>query len=176
MPFDIICNDRTNIICLVIILTNIPKQVGRSDALECNHTEVHSHQLTDYANNSLIFKLWPFLLRLQTVGDYLVVFNKKKELQFFYDAYKNKVFKKCILTQIHNTTEKEWYATEICSGPSFVAQMQPLIFEKIDAIVDYSFGYTDPYLSGWLVLFNIDGRPKYCFTREDENISSSVRF
>ena len=51
--------------------------------------------------------------------------------------------------------------------------MSASIFAKIDGVVDYK-SETNGTKSGHFLLFNIDGRPKICFTSEDEDISEEV--
>ena len=60
---------------------------------------------------------------------------------------------------------------DICQKPKFVDQMDGNLFKKIDGVVDYNFGGG---VSGHLLLFNIDGTPKYCFTGEDKDLSDEV--
>ena len=55
--------------------------------------------------------------------------------------------------------------------PQFYKEMDQKIFESIGGVVYYIFSD----LSGWLILFNIEGRPKYCFTAEGKPLSQNVR-
>ena len=59
------------------------------------------------------------------------------------------------------------------SLPVFVTQLNQSLFERIDGIVYYSY---KTGANGWLLLFNINGRPKYCFTskKEEEELSEEV--
>ena len=59
------------------------------------------------------------------------------------------------------------------SLPVFVTQLSQSLFERIDGIVYYSY---KTGANGWLLLFNINGRPKYCFTskEEEEELSEEV--
>ena len=47
--------------------------------------------------------------------------------------------------------------------PPIATQMDQKVFETIGGVVYYIF---NPLSSGWMVLFNIEGRTKYCFTAE----------
>ena len=55
--------------------------------------------------------------------------------------------------------------------PQFYKQMDQKIFETIGGVVYYIFGDSN----GWLILFNIEGQTKYCFTAEGEPFSKDVR-
>ena len=59
-----------------------------------------------------------------------------------------------------------------CSKPYFVDQMNASLFQKIDGVLDLIL---DGKAIGWLVLFNINGRPKYCATAYNQMISDEVR-
>ena len=54
--------------------------------------------------------------------------------------------------------------------PIFVPQMNDSLFTHIEGVVDINT--TDR--RGYLILFQINGRPKYCFTSEGKNISEEV--
>ena len=56
--------------------------------------------------------------------------------------------------------------------PEFISQMNESLFKTIEGVVDYSFGTQSE--SGHLLLLNINGRPKMCFTPENEDISEEV--
>ena len=56
--------------------------------------------------------------------------------------------------------------------PKFVQQMNETLFERIGGIVYYNF---DKYTFGWLLFFNIDGRPKYCHSPQFRDLPEGVR-
>ena len=55
--------------------------------------------------------------------------------------------------------------------PPFVTQMDQKVFKTIGGVVYYIFSDS----SGWLILFNIEGRPKYCCTAQGKPLSEDVR-
>ena len=55
--------------------------------------------------------------------------------------------------------------------PPISTEMNQKVFETIGGIVYYIFGDS----SGWLILFNIEGQTKYCFTAEWRPLSKDVR-
>ena len=55
--------------------------------------------------------------------------------------------------------------------PQFVHRMNPSIFKTIGGVVDYKYDSKNVYL----LLFNIEGRPKYCITPWNE-LSNGVRY
>ena len=58
--------------------------------------------------------------------------------------------------------------------PKFVTEMNSSLFERIGGVIDYNFGKINGvFKSGWVLLFNIDGRPKYCVTESE--LSDEVR-
>ena len=60
--------------------------------------------------------------------------------------------------------------------PPFVTQMDQNVFETIGGVVYYIFSdSSNRKFSGWLIVFNIEGRPKYCFTAEGKPLSEEVR-
>ena len=56
--------------------------------------------------------------------------------------------------------------------PKFVREMNSSIFETIGGVIDYNFG--GKARPGYVLLFNIEGKPKYCFTPRDD-FSEEVR-
>ena len=56
--------------------------------------------------------------------------------------------------------------------PMWVSHMKASIFKRIGGVIYYNFGST-PSTSGWIILFNIEGRPKYCAT-DQNNLSDQV--
>ena len=56
--------------------------------------------------------------------------------------------------------------------PQLVTRINSTLFERIGGVLYYD---VNPQTSGWLLFFNIDGRPKYCFTEEDKDLSEQVR-
>ena len=64
--------------------------------------------------------------------------------------------------------QREW--------PPISTQMDQKLFETIGGVVYYLFSDSKGRtFSGWLILFNIEGRPKYCFTAEGKDLSNDVR-
>ena len=59
-----------------------------------------------------------------------------------------------------------------CVAPNFVNWMNASLFQKIDSVIDLFEGQK---INRRLLLFNISGRPKYCLTYENQNISEEVR-
>ena len=60
--------------------------------------------------------------------------------------------------------------------PHFLTQMNESVFQQIGGVVDYNFGNkSGVHRSGWIFLFNIDGRPKFCATEENQTLSDDVR-
>ena len=64
--------------------------------------------------------------------------------------------------------------------PQFVRIMNKPLLKQMEGIIDYYFPHNKN--SGWLLLFNIGGRPKYCFEPEprtwsggSEDSSAQVR-
>ena len=61
---------------------------------------------------------------------------------------------------------------EMCRVPLFVQQMDDSLFRAIDSVVDFSLKRGS--VSGHLILFNIEGKPKYCTTIEGQSLSDEV--
>ena len=57
--------------------------------------------------------------------------------------------------------------------PMWVRHMNASIFKQIGGVIYYNFKSSSS-TSGWIILFNIDGRPKYCAT-DQNNLSDEVR-
>ena len=92
-------------------------------------------------------------------GLYMLFCNKfeLRECHPFYPYIKGMSRSKMMLEQ------REW--------PPISSQMDQKVFETIGGVVYYIFSDS----SGWLILFNIGGRPKYCFTAEGKDLSNDVR-
>ena len=113
-----------------------------------------------YYSNSLIMKARPS----DASEDYWLVFNKMK---------KTEVFK--LDKQLYRYTCPSVNCIESEILPKFVDQMNDRLFAQIDGVVDFDFRERNGGKSGWLLLFNINGRPMTCFTWEGEDISKEVR-
>ena len=48
----------------------------------------------------------------------------------------------------------------------FLKYMDKSLLNQIEGIVEYYFPHNN--ISGWVLLFNINGRPKYCFQSGDQ--------
>ena len=92
-----------------------------------------------------------------TSDDYVLVFDKTDKTRVFT-----------------LNTDLRKHACVDCGVPKFVHQMDDKLFAKIESVVDFNFGRDDGK-SGYLLLLNIEGRPKTCFTLENEEISAEVR-
>ena len=57
--------------------------------------------------------------------------------------------------------------------PIWVRHMKAFIFQRIGGVIYYNYGEY-PSTSGWIILFNIEGRPKYCAT-DQNSLSDEVR-
>ena len=106
--------------------------------------------------------------RLYNSNDWLV-FNKLDKTQVF----------KLVLTDVSTKTGLQYLignhsCDNGCKIPQFVRQMNATLFAKIEGIVDFDFK-TKGVKSGYFLLFNIEGKPKACFTFEGEDISAEVR-
>ena len=89
----------------------------------------------------------------------VMVFNKLNKSDYFsYDFLTQR--KKLCLTPISG-----------CVVPKFVEQMENIA--QIDGIVDFNFEEKGGK-SGHFIIVNINGRPKMCFTFENESISEEV--
>ena len=152
---------------MYLTLNTFPLQVGYADDLYCHQVATNQNWNTSkYVENlsidTVIIKLYPFQIHFNG-AEYLAVINKNnKKLQFFYDT---------LLWQKKNQCYQG--GTNYCIVPTFVSEIDVYLFRKVSAIVDYRFGSKEQ--SGWILLFNIDGKPKYCFTREGEDLSNEVQ-
>ena len=109
-----------------------------------------------YYPNSVIMKGRPS----NVSDDYVLVFDKLD---------KTKTFK----LDISLLTQK--CVPNGCFVPKFVDQINDKLFAQIEGVVDFNFKGSEGLKSGHLLLLNIEGRPMYCFTIEDEDISKEVR-
>ena len=78
--------------------------------------------------------------------------HKKRYMVFCNKKDKNK----CEFYQVLEDRSDASY-----SLPLFVTELNQSLFERIDGIIYYSY---KTGANGWLLLFNINGRAKYCFT------------
>ena len=54
----------------------------------------------------------------------------------------------------------------------FFKSMDESLLNQIEGIVEYYFPHNG--ISGWVLLFNINGRPKYCFQTESTVIENTT--
>ena len=115
----------------------------------CNHTSkfgskqsiIEVNDLPNY-EEYVIFKPDPYI----TVNKFVAFCSKIHQLKCkFYDV----------------SNFKNNYQAKSGELPHFVHELNGTLFEKIEGVVDYKYGEGH---KGWLFLFNIDGRVKYCFT------------
>ena len=125
----------------------------------CNGTVPAKDNRSFYYPNSLIMKGRPS----NTSDDYVLVFNKMKKTEVF----------KLNTRLINNTCVSKAYGSR-CVIPLFVDQIDSTLFAQIEGVVDFNLK-SKGGKSSWLLLLNIEGRPKYCFTFEGEGISEGVR-
>ena len=105
------------------------------------------------------------------LDDYVLVINKLNRSQV------SKVFMPTYTwDEQHSYSELANHSCgDDCNVPQFVYQMNGSLFAQIDGVADFNFMSESGGKSGYLMLLNIEGRPKFCFTFEGDDITRQVR-
>ena len=115
-----------------------------------------ANQSKDFESKSLItFNPTPGQLN-QWIG--LLDKSNKKKVRFY-----------CPYTNSFRSADG---CTSDCIVPPFVDQMDDNLLKKLDAVVEYGWDQLKP--QGWLLFFNKDSKPQFCFTEKDR-LSEGVR-
>ena len=96
-----------------------------------------------------------------------LVFNKYNKT----DAFRYQTW---LTNPLHHITYCRYKDPTYCQFPPFAQQMDASLFEKIDGVIK-TIESSDDKNFGYLLLLNIDGRPKICFTSLSGDISEQVR-
>ena len=110
----------------------------------------------------------------------LIIDREKNKIRFFYrmsqsiELFENQ--NECIdwcktRLQIKNKTCDE-SEKSYCFVPNFVKQIDSNLLKQIDGITDVNNISTQRV--GHLILFNIDGKPKFCFIEFGKDLSNDV--
>ena len=129
---------------------------GNLYSTACSGTNTVRDDRRFYYPNSLIMKARPS----DTSDDFVLVFNKMKKTEVF---------------KLDADLSNQSCASIDCFVPQFVDKINDTLFARIDGVVDFNLKGSEGGKSGWLLLLNIEGRPKICFTFEGEDISEEVR-
>ena len=138
----------------------------KSQTVYNEYFKIRDQKYQDYPKNYtgyVIMKVFPFTTSEN--GLFMLFCNKfnSSQCQLFYPNIQGEFLK-----PIRQVTKSDW--------PPFVTQMDQNVFQTIGGVVYYMFTNSKGSIfSGWLIVFNIEGRPKYCFTAEGKPLSNDVR-
>ena len=105
---------------------------------------------TAYRNSIFVYSWYPLVINKYNKSDYFVYNSTTMNVKF---------------------CANESTPDSPCYIPEFIHQMKAKLLWRIDGVVRS----TDNPLFGHLLLLNIDGTPKICFTPKTGNISEEVR-
>ncbi|CAG2114629.1 unnamed protein product, partial [Medioppia subpectinata] len=130
---------------------------------------------TQYNPNAVIFS--PTIRSIQrSLNEYNIALNTNdrsvrvlsaKPLGDFKDAYNPDEYAK-VPGGVIEMSEGNCTHPVQCRRPAFVNQIPDHLLPQLEGVVDYDLGGGQ---SGYMLLFNSSGQPRYCFTPEGKDLS-----